>query len=106
MFEQSLRKNELRKKILALVAEYGELASAPAPFVAGTTAIPPSGKVVGTAEMQLMVEASLDAWLTTGRFNALFESRLAAWLGSEGRGSAAASAGESASRGAAATLAP
>ena len=81
MFEQSLRKNELRKKILALVAEYGELASAPAPFVAGTTAIPPSGKVVGTAEMQLMVEASLDAWLTTGRFNALFESRLAAWLG-------------------------
>jgi CDP-6-deoxy-D-xylo-4-hexulose-3-dehydrase len=81
MFEQSLRKNELRKKILALVAEYGELASAPAPFVAGTTAIPPSGKVVGTAEMQLMVEAALDAWLTTGRFNALFESRLAAWLG-------------------------
>jgi CDP-6-deoxy-D-xylo-4-hexulose-3-dehydrase len=31
--------------------------------------------------MQLMVDASLDAWLTTGRFNAQFEQRLAAFLG-------------------------
>ncbi|MNG15002.1 DegT/DnrJ/EryC1/StrS aminotransferase family protein [compost metagenome] len=43
--------------------------------------IPPSGKVVGAPEMQLMVDASLDAWLTTGRFNTLFESRLAGYLG-------------------------
>jgi CDP-6-deoxy-D-xylo-4-hexulose-3-dehydrase len=31
--------------------------------------------------MKLMVEASLDAWLTTGRFNAAFEARLAQVLG-------------------------
>jgi CDP-6-deoxy-D-xylo-4-hexulose-3-dehydrase len=77
----SLKKNELRRKIQELVAQYGDLASIPAPFEPGVTAIPPSGKVVGAPEMQLMVDASLDAWLTTGRFNAMFESRLAGYLG-------------------------
>lgn len=81
MIENSLKKNELRRQIQKLVAEYGELAGVPAPFEPGVSVIPPSGKVVGTPEMQLMVEASLDAWLTTGRFNTLFESRLAAYLG-------------------------
>jgi CDP-6-deoxy-D-xylo-4-hexulose-3-dehydrase len=61
MTEISFQKNELRKKILALVAEYGELAGAPQSFVPGETLVPPSGKVVGTPEMQLMVDASLDA---------------------------------------------
>ncbi|MFC5498465.1 lipopolysaccharide biosynthesis protein RfbH [Caenimonas terrae] len=77
----SLKKNELRRKIADLVAQYGELAGVPVPFEPGVTVIPPSGKVVGAPEMQLMVEASLDAWLTTGRFNTLFESRLAQYLG-------------------------
>lgn len=81
MTEISFKQNELRKQIRALVAEYGELASVPTAFVPGQTTIPPSGKVVGTPEMQLMVDASLDAWLTTGRFNTLFESRLADYLG-------------------------
>lgn len=50
-------------------------------FVPGQTSIPSSGKVVGTPEVTNMVEASLDAWLTTGRFNTEFESRLAAFVG-------------------------
>jgi CDP-6-deoxy-D-xylo-4-hexulose-3-dehydrase len=74
------KKALLRKQILELVRQYGELPSA-ARFVPGETLIPPSGKVVGAPEMGLMVEASLDAWLTTGRFNAMFEARLAAYLG-------------------------
>ena len=77
----SLKKNELRRKIAEMVAEYGELAGMPTAFEPGVTVIPPSGKVVGGPEMQLMVEASLDAWLTTGRFNAMFESRLAQYIG-------------------------
>src|SRR4051812_19025288 len=81
MTEVSFQKNELRKKILALVAEYGALAEKPQPFVPGETLVPPSGKVVGAPEMQMMVDASLDAWLTTGRFNTLFESRLASYIG-------------------------
>jgi CDP-6-deoxy-D-xylo-4-hexulose-3-dehydrase len=40
-----------------------------------------SGKVIGAKELQLMVEASLDGWLTTGRFNTMFEKRLADFLG-------------------------
>ena len=53
----------------------------PQTFVPGDTVIPPSGKVIGAEERQLMVEASLDGWLTTGRFNAEFEEKLAAFIG-------------------------
>jgi CDP-6-deoxy-D-xylo-4-hexulose-3-dehydrase len=71
----------LRQQILQLVEQYAAAAPAPADFEPGLTVIPPSGKVVGAPEMKLMVEASLDAWLTTGRFNAAFEARLAQVLG-------------------------
>jgi CDP-6-deoxy-D-xylo-4-hexulose-3-dehydrase len=80
MIETSLKKNQLRKQILELVQQYGDL-DTPQPFSPGNTVIPPSGKVVGAPEMKLMVEASLDAWLTTGRFNTMFESKLAAYIG-------------------------
>ena len=43
--------------------------------------VPPSGKVLGAEELELMVEASLDGWLTTGRFNEAFEQKLAHFLG-------------------------
>ncbi len=72
---------QLRQQIAELVAQYGALASAPQPFQPGSTPIPPSGKVVGAPEMGLMVEASLDAWLTTGRFNEQFERKLAQFIG-------------------------
>jgi CDP-6-deoxy-D-xylo-4-hexulose-3-dehydrase len=74
-------KEQLREQIIALVAQYGALASVPKPFEPGVTVIPPAGKVVGAPEMELMVEASLDAWLTTGRFNDQFEARLAKMIG-------------------------
>jgi CDP-4-dehydro-6-deoxyglucose reductase, E1 len=50
-------------------------------FVPGQTAIPPSGKVIDEAEIALIIEAALDGWLTTGRFNEMFESRLAEFIG-------------------------
>lgn len=71
----------LRRKIIALVTEYAELAHAPRKFEAGVTPIPASGKVIGSAELVNLVEASLDGWLTTGRFNDAFEKRLAQFLG-------------------------
>lgn len=73
--------DDLRREIGALVARYAEAALAPAPFVPGQTPVPPSGKVIGGREMQLMVDAALDGWLTTGRFNAGFEARLGGYLG-------------------------
>jgi len=51
------------------------------PFVKGETTIPPSGKVIGENEISNMVDASLDGWLTTGRFNDQFERRLEQYLG-------------------------
>ncbi len=71
----------LRAQIGALVRQYAELAHAPKPFVPGESPVPVSGKVIGARELELMVEASLDGWLTTGRFNALFERKLAEFLG-------------------------
>lgn len=71
----------LREKISQLVAEYAEQALAVKPFVPGQTVVPPSGKLIGAEELQHMVEASLDGWLTTGRFNDEFERKLAEYYG-------------------------
>ncbi|URI09273.1 lipopolysaccharide biosynthesis protein RfbH [Aquincola tertiaricarbonis] len=71
----------LRRQISELVKQYADLTLAPKPFVPGESPVPVSGKVIGAKELQLMVEASLDGWLTTGRFNAQFEHRLAKFLG-------------------------
>jgi CDP-4-dehydro-6-deoxyglucose reductase, E1 len=77
----SIRKDALRAQIAELVAQYAELAYQSVPFEPGTTTVPPSGKVIGTRELQCMVDASLDGWLTTGRFNEAFEQRLREFLG-------------------------
>ena len=66
----------LRRQIADLVGQYAEKAFAP-----GETPVPPSGKLIGAEELQAMVEASLDGWLTAGRFNEEFEQKLAAFLG-------------------------
>ncbi len=71
----------LREQIAKLVNEYAAIALAPQPFLPGLTVVPPSGKVIGAEELKNMVEASLDGWLTTGRFNAEFEKKLAAFIG-------------------------
>jgi CDP-6-deoxy-D-xylo-4-hexulose-3-dehydrase len=68
---------DLRDQILALSGRYAELAHGAKPFVAGTSAVPPSGKVLGAQEMRFLVDSCLDFWLTTGRFNAKFEAVLA-----------------------------
>jgi len=73
--------DSIRKEIAGLVAEYAELQYQEQPFEAGKSVVPPSGKVLGESELQHMVEASLDGWLTTGRFNDAFEKRLKEFLG-------------------------
>jgi CDP-6-deoxy-D-xylo-4-hexulose-3-dehydrase len=73
----------IREEISTLVEKYANEALAPKPFVPGDSVIPPSGKVIGARELQLMVEASLDGWLTTGRFNTEFEKKLAEFIGVE-----------------------
>jgi CDP-4-dehydro-6-deoxyglucose reductase, E1 len=76
-----MSKDKIRSEIAKLVAEYSRLEFAEKIFVPGETLIPPSGKKIGVKELQNMVDASLDGWLTTGRFNADFEKKLAAFIG-------------------------
>jgi CDP-4-dehydro-6-deoxyglucose reductase, E1 len=73
--------DQIRKEIAALVSEFAQLQYEKKIFVAGETVIPPSGKLLGEEELQNMVSASLDGWLTAGRFNAEFENKLARYLG-------------------------
>lgn len=72
---------KLRIDISRLVEKYAKEALAPTAFVPGKTVVPPSGKLLGAEELQMMVEASLDGWLTTGRFNDAFEELLAKFIG-------------------------
>jgi CDP-4-dehydro-6-deoxyglucose reductase, E1 len=72
---------EIRGQMRELAREYAEIELAPREFIAGKTHVPVSGKVLGAEEIQFMVDASLDAWLTTGRFNEAFEKRLRQFLG-------------------------
>jgi CDP-6-deoxy-D-xylo-4-hexulose-3-dehydrase len=78
---ESAKSLALREQIAKLVDEYAAISLAPQPFLPGFTLVPPSGKVVGAEELKNMVEASLDGWLTTGRFNAEFEKKLATFIG-------------------------
>ena len=78
---QNANLQALRDQISGLVERYASIALAPQPFLAGISTVPPSGKLLDASELKYMVEASLDGWLTTGRFNAEFEKKLAAFIG-------------------------
>lgn len=71
----------LRKATAHRVGHYASARFEPKAFIPGVTPIPAAGKVIDASELHNMVEASLDGWLTTGRFNAAFEERLANFLG-------------------------
>jgi CDP-6-deoxy-D-xylo-4-hexulose-3-dehydrase len=78
---RKLEQEKLRKQIAALVDQYAAIEFSPKAFVPGLTVVPPSGKLIGAEELKNMVNASLDGWLTTGRFNDLFEKKLAEFIG-------------------------
>jgi CDP-6-deoxy-D-xylo-4-hexulose-3-dehydrase len=78
---QKEKLDNLRLEISKLVTEYATVNFQEQPFIPGVTVVPPSGKLLGETELQNMVSASLDGWLTTGRYNAAFEKKLADFLG-------------------------
>jgi len=71
----------LRAEISALVARYHAVAFPPEPFVAGETPVRPAGRVFDERDLQSLTDASLDFWLTTGRFAARFEREFSSWMG-------------------------
>jgi len=72
---------EIKNRILDLVNNYSAINFKEKEFIPGISDVSVSGKVIGALELQNMVEASLDGWLTTGRFNQQFEEKLSQFLG-------------------------
>ena len=74
----------LRQKILELVSEYVAASKADeGPFVAGRSLVRYAGRVFDDREVTNLVNASLDFWLTEGRYAAMLESALARFVGVE-----------------------
>ena len=69
--------DHLRADILQRAREFFDAQPAK-PFVPGETYIPPSGKVMDAEDCAHLVDASLDMWLTAGRYAEQFETELAA----------------------------
>jgi CDP-6-deoxy-D-xylo-4-hexulose-3-dehydrase len=73
--------DEQREQILAQVRDYAEQQEARPPFVAGNSPVLVSGRVLNAQDYVAMVDAALDGWLTTGRFNDEFERLIARRIG-------------------------
>ncbi len=72
---------DLKAEILDRVRAYSDAAFRPGPFVPGETPVPVSGRVFDADDLAHLTEATLDFWLTTGRFAERFESELAKFVG-------------------------
>ena len=70
------RLQALRDTAISAAREYAEAAFAPPPFVPGSTPVPVGGRVIGGAEAAALVDASLDGWLTEGRWAERFRAGL------------------------------
>jgi CDP-4-dehydro-6-deoxyglucose reductase, E1 len=74
---------DIKKEILNLVDQFAVDKFSQKEFIPGVTPVPVSGKVLDAEELKYMVEASLDGWLTTGRFNKEFEEKIASFVGAK-----------------------
>ena len=74
---------EIRKEILLKTTEYYNAKFAKTDFVPGKSRINYAGRVFDQAELINAVEASLDFWLTEGRFSESFAEKIGDFLGVE-----------------------
>jgi len=72
---------EIRKEIFDKVEELYVLRRTQEKFIPGQTRINYAGRFYDKKEVMNLVDASLDFWLTSGRFAKLFEKNLAEFLG-------------------------
>ena len=75
------RADQLRDRIRGLVGEYYHEAFPAPDFVPGSSPVPVAGRVFDKQELELLVDSSLDFWLTTGRFAEQFEREFAKFVG-------------------------
>lgn len=74
---------ELRDRIAKLVKEYYDFKFKSKPFEPGKSPVRYAGRVFDEKELQSLVDASLDFWLTSGRYSETFESSFCAFTGAE-----------------------
>ncbi len=74
------KREKLRGNILAMVQQYHKAGAGPL-FVPWQSRIPYAGRIFDEQELMNLVDASLDFWLTTGRYAAEFEKKLAQYVG-------------------------
>ena len=79
--KQVQQSDSLREQILSLGEEFFAEREAGRTFVPGQTYIPCSGKVLDARDLRNLLDASLDMWLTAGRYAGEFEAALAARFG-------------------------
>ena len=75
--------NNLRKEIIGKTIHYYKTKFAPQEFIPGKTRVNYAGRVFNENELINAVEASLDFWLTEGRFSEAFAEKIADFLGVE-----------------------
>ena len=79
--EINAKKEEARRRILGLVADYCETYhNQRAPFQEGQR-IPYASRVYDSREMVNLIDSALEFWLTSGRYTEQFEEQLSAYLG-------------------------
>ncbi len=76
-----MNEQELRSQIAGLVKEYYNTKFTTAKFEAGKTPVRYAGRVFDEKEIQSLIDASLDFWLTEGRFSEEFQFQFADYVG-------------------------
>ena len=69
-----------RDKIIKLIKEHFEEEFSEEKFVPGVSPVPVSGRSFDNKDIESLVDASLDFWLTEGRFTDLFETKFSKFL--------------------------
>lgn len=73
--ELATDQEKLKSEILSLSKKFFELKNQPAEFVPGKTYIPVTAKLMDSNDLSHLIDASLDMWLTAGRFARDFEAK-------------------------------
>lgn len=70
-----------REDVLKLAADYYNQENKKTKLIPGESYLAAAGKCVDSDDLELLVDASLDMWLTTGRYGDQFEKEFASFVG-------------------------
>ncbi|MCK6595742.1 MAG: DegT/DnrJ/EryC1/StrS family aminotransferase, partial [Bacteriovoracaceae bacterium] len=70
-----------RLEAIQACVKYFESSNKAKPFIPGETYIPVTAKSVGSDDLSMLIDASLDMWLTTGRYGNKFEADFSSFFG-------------------------